>query len=180
MCSEMIEEKLDLLPDPRRDAIRIAVGESPGGPPNPFLLGLAVLNRLADAAEEQPVLCLVDDAQWLDRATAQTLAFVARRLDAEAVGIVFAVREPIEQFDGLLELIVSGLAPEDARALLGTALTAPVDQALRERFIAETHGNPLALLELSSGLTAAGLQHAFYRRDHRGVWARLAGNFQHR
>ncbi len=80
------------------------------------------------------MLCLVDDAQWLDRATAQTLAFVARRLDAEAVGIVFAVREPIEQFDGLLELVVSGLAPEDARALLGTALTAPVDQAVRERW----------------------------------------------
>lgn len=79
MCSQMIQEKLDLLPDPQRDAIRIAFGESSGGPPKPFLLGLAVLNRLADAAGEQPVLCLVDDAQWLDRATAQTLAFVARR-----------------------------------------------------------------------------------------------------
>jgi hypothetical protein len=78
MCSQMIEEKLDLLPLPQRDAIRIAFGESAGGTPNPFLLGLAVLNRLADVAEEQPVLCLVDDAQWLDRATAQTLAFVAR------------------------------------------------------------------------------------------------------
>src|SRR5580704_16162625 len=81
MCSQMIQEKLDLLPDPQRDAIRIAFGESSGPPPNPFLLGLSVLNRLADAAEDQPVLALVDDAQWLDRATAQTLAFVARRLD---------------------------------------------------------------------------------------------------
>src|SRR5260370_12173570 len=123
MCSEMIEEKLDLLPDPQRDAIRIAFGESSGGPPNPFLLGLAVLNRLADAAEEQPVLCLVDDAQWLDRATAQTLAFVARRLDAEAVGVVFAGRGTIEQFDGPLQLIVSGLAPPDARPLPGTAVS---------------------------------------------------------
>jgi AAA ATPase domain len=180
MFSQMIEEKLDLLPGPQRDAMRIAFGESSGGPPNPFLLGLAVLNRLADAAEERPVLCLVDDAQWLDRATAQTLAFVARRLDAEAVGIVFAVRGPMAQFDGLPELIVSGLAPEDARALLATAVTAPVDQALRERFITETHGNPLALLELSRGLTAAGLQDVFDRRDSRGLWVRLEESFQHR
>ena len=79
MFSPMIEEKLDLLPDPQRKAIRIAFGESSGEPPNPFLLGLAVLNRLADAAAERPVLCLVDDAQWLDRAPALTLAFVARR-----------------------------------------------------------------------------------------------------
>ena len=180
MFWQMIEEKLDLLPDPQRDAIRIAFGESSGGPPSPFLLGLAVLNRLADAAEEQPVLCLVDDAQWLDRATAQTLAFVARRLDAEAVGIVFAVRGPIAQFDGLPELIVSGLAPEDARALLGTALTAPVDQAVRERFIAETRGNPLALLELSRGLTAAELEDAFDRHDSRGLWVRLEESLQRR
>jgi DNA-binding CsgD family transcriptional regulator len=180
LCSQMIEEKLDLLPDPQRDAIRIAFGESSGGTPNPFLLGLAVLNRLADVAAEKPVLCLVDDAQWLDRATAQTLGFVARRLDAEAVGIVFAVREPIEQFDGLPELVVSGLAPEDARDLLGTALTAPVDQAVRERFIAETRGNPLALLELSCGLTAAELEDAFDRRDSRGLWRRLEESFQRR
>ena len=180
LCSQMIEEKLDLLPDPQRDAIRIAFGESAGGTPNPFLLGLAVLNRLAEVAEEQPVLCLVDDAQWLDQATAQTLAFVARRLDAEAVGIVFAVREPIGQFDGLPELVVPGLAPEDARDLLGTALTAPVDQAVRERFIAETHGNPLALLELSRGLTAAELEDAFDRRDSRGLWVRLEESFQRR
>jgi DNA-binding CsgD family transcriptional regulator len=180
MCSQMMQEKLELLPDPQRDAIRIAFGESSGGPPNPFLLGLAVLNRLADAAQEQPVLCLVDDAQWLDRGTAQTLAFVARRLEAEAVGIVFAVREPIEWFDGLPELAVSGLAPEDARDLLGAALTAPVDQAVRERFIAETHGNPLALLELSRGLTAAELQDAFDPRDSRGLWVRLEESFQRR
>src|SRR5260370_2790219 len=101
MCSEMIEEKLDLLPDPQRDAIRIAFGERSGGLPNPFLLGLAVLNRLADAAEEQPVLCLVDDAQGLDRAPAQTLAFVARRLDAQAVGIRLPVRGTTQQFQGL-------------------------------------------------------------------------------
>jgi AAA ATPase domain len=180
MCSQMIEEKLDLLPDPQREAIRIAFGESRGGPPNPFLLGLAVLNRLADAAQERPVLCVVDDAQWLDRATAQTLAFVARHLDAEAVGIVFAVREPIEQFDGLPELIISGLAPEDARELLGTAVTTSVNQAVRERFIAETRGNPLALLELSRGLTAAERQDAFGRHDSRGLWVRLEESFQRR
>jgi hypothetical protein len=131
------------------DAIRIAFGESVGGTPNRFLLGLAVLNWLADVAEEQPVLCLVDDALWLDWAMAQTLAFVARRLDAEAVGIVFAVREPIAQLDGLPELVVSGLAPEDARDLLRTALTAPLDQAVRERFMAEAHGNPPHVVMLS-------------------------------
>ena len=180
MFSPMIEEKLDLLPDPQRKAIRIAFGESSGEPPNPFLLGLAVLNRLADAAAERPVLCLVDDAQWLDRATAQTLAFVARRLDAEQVGIVFAVRERIAHFDGLPELMLSGLAPEDARHLLGSALTAPVDEAVRERFIAETRGNPLALLELSRRLTAAGLQDAPDNHDSRGLWVRLEESFQRR
>jgi DNA-binding CsgD family transcriptional regulator len=180
MCSQMLAEKLDLLPDPQREAIRVAFGESRGGPPNPFLLGLAVLNRLADAAAEQPVLCVVDDAQWLDRGTAQTLAFVARRLDAEAVGLVFAVREPIDQLTGLPELLVSGLAPEDARELLETAVTAPVDQPVRERFIAETHGNPLALLELSHGLAAAELESAFAHRDSRGLWVRLEESFQRR
>lgn len=180
MCSQMIQGKLDLLPLPQREAIRIAFGESAGGIPNPFLLGLAVLNRLADVAADQPVLCLVDDAQWLDRATAQTLAFVARRLDAEAVGIVFAVREPVGQLDGLPELVVPGLESEDARDLLATALTGPVDPSVRERFVAETGGNPLALLELSRGLTAAGLEDAFDRRDSRGLWVRLEESFQHR
>ena len=180
MFSRLIVEKLDLLPDPQRDAIRIAFGESSGDPPNPFLLGLAVLNGLADAAAERPVLCLVDDAQWLDQATVQTLAFVARRLDAEQVGIVFAVREPVAQFAGLPELILSGLAPEDARHLLRSALTAPVDEAVRERFIAETRGNPLALLELSRPLTAAGSEQAFDRHDSRGLWVRLEESFQGR
>src|SRR5262249_43903892 len=126
LCSQMMEEKLELLPDPQREAIRIAFGESAGGPPNPFLLGLAVLNRLADAAADRRVLCVVEDAQWLDRATAQTLAFVARRLHAEAVGIVFAVREPIAELDGLPELVVTGLPIDEARDLLDGALPAPV------------------------------------------------------
>jgi DNA-binding CsgD family transcriptional regulator len=180
MCSQLIQDKLDLLPPPQRDAIRIAFGQQAGGIPNPFLLGLAVLNRLADAAEKQPVLCLVDDAQWLDRATAQTLAFIARRLDAEAVGIVFAVRKSIEHFDGLAELVLSGLAPQHARDLLATASAGPADQAVRERFITETHGNPLALLELSRGLTAAEFEVAFNPRDSRGLWVRLEESFQRR
>ena len=139
-----------------------------------------MLNRLADAAEKQPVLCLVDDAQWLDRATAQTLAFIARRLDAEAVGIVFAVRKSIEHFDGLSELVLSGLAPQHARELLAAASAGPADQAVRERFITETHGNPLALLELSRGLTAADFEVAFNPRDSRGLWVRLEESFQRR
>jgi DNA-binding CsgD family transcriptional regulator len=180
MCSQMIQEKLDLLPDPQRDAIRIAFGESAGGPADPFLIGLAVLSRLADMAEEQPVVCVVDDAQWLDRATAQTLAFVARRLEAEAVGIVFAVRESTAQLDGLPEFVVSGLAAEDARQLLHTTLAAPLDHAVRERFIAETHGNPLALLELPRGRDPAELAGGFGLQDSLGVPTRVEESFQRR
>jgi DNA-binding CsgD family transcriptional regulator len=180
ICSQMIEEKLDLLPDPQREAIRVAFGESSGGPPDPFLIGLAVLNRLADVAEEQPVLCVVDDAQWLDRASAQTLGLVGRRLGAEAVGIVFAVRDPIEQLDGLPELVVPGLAPDDARDLLRSVLTVPLDEAVLERFILETQGNPLALLELPHGLSAAELAGGFGLEGARGVSTRVEEGFQRR
>jgi DNA-binding CsgD family transcriptional regulator/tetratricopeptide (TPR) repeat protein len=180
MCSQMVEEKLDLLPDPQREAIRRAFGQSADGPPDPFLLGLGVLNRLSDVAADQPVLCVVDDAQWLDRASAQTLAFVARRLDAEAVGVVFAVRERIEQLDGLPELVVSGLGPDDAHQLLGSVLTAPLDNAVCERFIDETRGNPLALLELPRELSAAELAGGFGIQETIGVPTRVEESFQRR
>ncbi len=155
LCSQMLEEPLKRLPDVQRDALRVAFGQSSGEPPDPFLVGLAVLNRLADVAEDQPVLCLVDDAQWLDRASALTMAFVARRLEAEAVAVVFAARRPIEQLTRLPQLSLSGLADDDARKLLELVLPLPLDRAIRERFIAETHGNPLALTELAPGLVGA-------------------------
>ena len=126
-------------------------------------VGLAVLSLLSDAAEERPLVCVVDDAQWLDAASAQALAFVARRLVAESVGLVLAVREtPGERpFDGLPELVVGGLDDDDARALLEAVVAGPLDARVRDRIVAETHGNPLALLELPRGLTPAELAGGF-------------------
>ena len=180
LCSQMLEDKLDLLPEPQRRAIEVAFGDSTGDAPDRFLIGLAVLNRLADAAEDQPLLCLIDDAQWLDRASTQTLGLVSRRLDAEGVGIVFALRDPIEQLDGVPELVVEGLAPEDARDLLRSALAVPLDEAVLERLVAETQGNPLALLELPRGLSAAELAGGFGVEGAPEVSRRVAGDFQRR
>jgi DNA-binding CsgD family transcriptional regulator len=143
----------DRLPGPQREALEITFGMSPGRAPDRFLVGLAVLGAFADAAEARPLLCIVDDAQWLDQASAQTLAFVARRLHAESVVIVFAARTPLRELQGLPELEVTGLAAPDARELLASVLPGPLDEDVFERFIVETDGNPLALLELSSGMT---------------------------
>src|SRR6185503_18390547 len=123
-------------------------GIGPGLAPDRFFVGLAVLGLLSEVAEERPLICLVDDAQWLDRASAQVLAFVARRLDAEGVGLVFAARAPNDDLAGLPELVVEGLSEVDARSLLDSALTAPLDTRIREQLLSETRGNPLALLEL--------------------------------
>ena len=117
---------------------------SDGEVPDRFVVSLATLSLLSDAAEEQPHLCIVDDAQWLDEESALTLAFVARRLLAEAVVIVFATRQPSEGFGGLPELIVEGLDPADARSLLGSGLPGVLDSQVRDRIVAETRGNPLA------------------------------------
>ena len=132
-----------------------------GPTPDRFLLGLAVLNLLSDAAEPQPLVCVVDDEQWLDRASAQVLGFVARRLVAESVGMVFAARDPSSDIAGLSELTVEGLPEADARALLDSALTGPLDTRVRDQILAETHGNPLALLELPRGLTPQELAGGF-------------------
>ena len=113
---------LERLPMPQRDALRTCFGLGPGPPPDRFFVGLAVLNLLSDVAEAQPLLCLVDDEQWLDEASAQVFAFVARRLQAESVALVFAARTPSEQLTGLPELVVEGLPDEDARALLDSLL----------------------------------------------------------
>jgi predicted ATPase len=147
LCAPMLH-RLEWLPAPQGAALRTAFGLGPGSAPDRFLVGLATLSLLADVAEERPLLCLVDDEQWLDRASAQVLGFVARRLAAESVGLVFAARVPGEELAGLPELVVEGLQEADARALLDAVVTGPLDARVRDRIVAETHGNPLALVEL--------------------------------
>ena len=149
------------LPEPQRVALSTALGMTTGPAPDRFLASLAVLNLLSYAAEERPLLCLVDDEQWLDRASAQVLAFVARRLVAESVGLVFAARVPTDALAGLPALVVGGLRGTDARLLLESALVGPIDPRIRDQIIAETGGNPLALLELPRGLSAEELAGGF-------------------
>ena len=162
LCAPMFA-RLDALPKPQRDALSVALGRSSGGTPDRFHVALAVLSLLSAVAEEQPLLCLVDDAQWLDEASDQVLGFVARRLLAESVAIVFAVREPRKrhEFDGLPELQLGGLEEEEARALLASAVPGLLDARVRDRIIAETRGNPLALLELPRSVSAAELAGGF-------------------
>src|SRR5215469_487819 len=160
LCAPMLDH-LDRLPVPQREALRIAFGISAGAAPNRFFIGLAVLDLLSEVAEERPLVCLVDDEQWLDRVSAEVLGFVARRLAAEPVGLVFAARDPGEELAGLPQLTVEGLGERDARALLDSVLTGPVDARVRDRIIAETRGNPLALLELRPGLTPGQLAGGF-------------------
>ena len=160
LCAPMLDHA-ESLPDPQREALRTAFGLGAGPVPDRFLVGLAVLGLLSEAAGERPLICVVDDAQWLDRASAQALGFAARRLAADPVGLVFAARVPGQDMAGLPELVVEGLAEDDARALLESVLTGPLDARVRDRIIADTHGNPLALLELPRGLTPAQLTGGF-------------------
>jgi DNA-binding CsgD family transcriptional regulator len=141
-------DRLERLPAPQRDALCTAFGLSAGPAPDRFLVALAVLNLLAEVAEDRPLVCVVDDEQWLDRASAQALAFVGRRLDTESVGLVFAARVPSDELAGMPEVLVEGLREVDARALLNSVLTGPVDPRVRDRIVRETRGNPLALWEL--------------------------------
>jgi DNA-binding CsgD family transcriptional regulator len=149
------------LPGPQREALDVAFGVSVGDASSPFLVGLAVLGLLAEAAEEQPLLCLVDDAQWLDAASARALAFVARRLLAERVALAVATRDPPGGFARFPQLRVVPLGRRDARALLESALAARLDEPVLERIVAETRGNPLAILELPRGLSPAQLAGGF-------------------
>jgi DNA-binding CsgD family transcriptional regulator len=162
LCAPMLD-RLAHLPAPQRDALRLAFGLTEGPAPDRFLVGLAVLSLLCDVAEERPLVCLVDDAQWLDQASVQALAFVARRLMAEPVVLVFAVRELSDQCElvGLPELAVHGIGDRDARLLLESAVHGRLDEQVRDRIVAETRGNPLALLELPRGLTPAELAGGF-------------------
>ena len=156
LCAPLLD-RLDRLPAPQREALRIVFGLSAGQPPDRFLVGLAALSMLSEAAEERPVLCVVDDAQWLDQSSALTLAFVARRLLAEPIGLVFAARDPGDQLRHLRELSVVGLRNGEARALLSSAVRFRLDEQVRDRIVAETRGNPLALLELPRALSATEL-----------------------
>jgi DNA-binding CsgD family transcriptional regulator len=154
-------DRVGRLPGPQREALWTAFGVSAGPVPDRFLVGLAVLGLVSEVAAERPLVCVVDDAQWLDRASVQALGFVSRRLAADPVGLVFAARVAGAELAGLPELVVEGLAEGDARALLDAALTGPVDARVRDLIVAETRGNPLALLELPRGLTPAELAGGF-------------------
>jgi DNA-binding CsgD family transcriptional regulator len=181
LCAPMLAG-LDHLPGPQRDALATAFGLGAGQPPDRFLVGLAVLSLLSDAAAQQPLLCLIDDAQWLDQISAQTLAFVARRLLAERVSMVFAVREASgnPELAGLPELVVGGLRDSDARALLDSAVAGRLDEQVRDRIVAETRGNPLALLELPRGLTAAQMAGGFMLPDALPLASQIEQSFVRR
>jgi DNA-binding CsgD family transcriptional regulator len=160
LCAPMLD-LVERLPVPQRDALRTAFGLTAGPPPDRFLVALAVLGLLSEAAEERPLICVVDDEQWLDRASAQVLAFAARRLEAESVGLVFAARATNDDLAGLPELVVEGLRQGDALALLDSMLTAPLDARVRDQIVREARGNPLALMELPLSVTPAELAGGF-------------------
>src|SRR6478672_4170560 len=155
LCAPILDQ-MDALPEPQRNALTVAFGLSSGETPDRFLVALAVLSLLCAAADERPLLCLVDDAQWLDAASGQVLAFVARRLLADPIAIVFGVREGLagRTFAGLPDMAVVGLDEPDARALLSRAVPGRLHGSVRDRLIAETRGNPLALLELAQSMSA--------------------------
>ncbi|MFF5344065.1 AAA family ATPase [Streptomyces althioticus] len=158
LCAPFLAQ-VDELPTPQRDALYVAFGMAAGDPPDRFLVGLAVLTLLTRASESRPVLVVVDDAQWLDQVSLQTLEFVARRLLAEAVAMVFAARDPEGEgaLTGLPETRIGGLDAPSAAQLLEATVSGRLDKQVRDRFVAEMHGNPLALLEFSRGRTAAEL-----------------------
>ena len=162
LCAPMLD-LVHHLPHHQGDALCTALGLSSGPAPDRFLVGLGVLGLLSEAARERPLICVVDDTQWLDSASAQTLAFVARRLRSEAVAIVFGTCRPqdIPALAGLPEMVVGGLPDADARSLLDSVLPWPLDDRVRDRIVAETRGNPLALLELPRSLTPAELAGGF-------------------
>jgi DNA-binding CsgD family transcriptional regulator len=152
LCRSMMDS-MDSLPMPQREALHVAFGLASGATPDTFLMGLAVLTLMSEVAASQPLICVVDDAQWLDPLTIRVLAFVSRRLGADSVGLVFASRTVIDDLDGVPELRLAGLGKSDSRVLFETVLLGRVDGAVRDRFLAETRGNPLAVIELPRSLT---------------------------
>lgn len=179
LCAPLLD-RLARIPTPQQRALQTVFGLSDGAAPDRFLVGLGVLSLFASVAEQRPLLCVVDDAQWLDQASALTLAFVARRLLAEPVGIVFSARVPGAELEQLPELEVRGLQNGDARALLSSAVQFRLDERVRDRVIAETHGNPLALLELPRGFTPTQLAGGFGLVGGRELSDRIEESFVQR
>jgi DNA-binding CsgD family transcriptional regulator len=181
LCAAMLD-RLERLPGPQRDALRTVFGLVEGPPPDRFLVAVAVLGLLSETAEEQPLVCLVDDAQWLDRESAQALAFAARRLLAEGVAVVFAVREPSDaaELSDLPELAVRGIGDADARQLLASSIQGRLDEQVQERIVAETRGNPLALLELPRDLMPAELAGGFGLPDARPLSSLIEQSYRRR
>jgi DNA-binding CsgD family transcriptional regulator len=181
LCAPLLAG-LDRLPAPQQNALETAFGLSSGTPPDRFFVGLAALGLLSDVSEERPLLCSIDDAQWLDGVSAQALAFVARRLQAESVVLLFATRESSEpdELTGLPELLLKGLSDAQARKLLAAVIPGPLDQRVANRIVAETKGNPLALLELPRGLTTAELAGGFGLPDALPLSGRIEESFRQR
>ncbi|WP_328473209.1 AAA family ATPase [Actinoplanes sp. NBC_00393] len=181
LCGPLLDLR-ERLPGPQRDALAATFGLSSAPAPDRFVVGLGVLGLLSAVTAEQPLLWVIDDAQWLDKTSAQTLAFVARRLLAEPVALVFAVREPstVPELTGLPELLVEGLGHSDSRALLDAALPGRLDELVRDRIVAESRGNPLALLELPQSLTPTELAGGFGVLDASPLANRIEQSFLRR
>jgi DNA-binding CsgD family transcriptional regulator len=179
LCAPMLD-RLGRLPVPQRDALETVFGMKAGPEPDRFLVGLAVLSLLAEAADERPLVCVIDDAQWLDHASAQALAFTARRLQAGPVLMLFAEQEPGRDLAGLPELVVEGLHDAEARKLLASVICGPLDEQVRDRIVADARGNPLALLELPLGLSPAQLAGDFGLPDELPLPGGIEDSFRQR
>src|SRR5262245_25579155 len=182
LCGPMLGDHLDRLPDPQRDALATVFGRSTGPPPDRFLVGLATLTLFAEVAERRPLVCVVDDMQWLDHASAQIIGFVARRLLAERVALVCAARTGIgdDLLPDLPVLLIEGLGESDARTILLDNLKGPLDPAVRDQIVTESRGNPLALLELPRGVKATELAGGFGLVGAETLSARIEESFQRR
>lgn len=182
LLSQPLLEGVHRLPSPQREALETAFGLRPGRPPDRFFVGLALLSQLSEHAEAAPLVCLIDDAQWLDRSSAQVLSFIARRLDAESVVIVLAERDgdAPSEFEGLPELRLTGLSDVEAAQLVASATLGPLDKSVHGRIVAEAHGNPLALLELPRGQTAAALAGGYVVAGRSALPSRIEAGYQER